>query len=137
MNKNAMTKVFIDGSAGTTGLRIYERLSAREDLQLISLSEEMRKDPAARKDAIHAADAVFLCLPDAAAIEAASGKASNRAGVTMLTRLSVHWAERITATRSWKGLSKRSSEATSGRFSENQPIIAEYLCLSVIFSRQK
>ena len=70
MNKNAMIKVFIDGSAGTTGLRIYERLSAREDLQLISLSEEMRKDPAARKDAIHAADAVFLCLPDAAAIEA-------------------------------------------------------------------
>lgn len=70
MNNNAMTKVFIDGSAGTTGLRIYERLSAREDLQLISLSEEMRKDPAARKDAIHAADAVFLCLPDAAAVEA-------------------------------------------------------------------
>ena len=65
-----MTKIFIDGSAGTTGLRIYERLSAREDLELITLSEENRKDPAARKEAIHAADAVFLCLPDAAAIEA-------------------------------------------------------------------
>ena len=65
-----MTKVFIDGSAGTTGLRIYERLSARKDLELIILSEENRKDPAARKEAIHAADAVFLCLPDAAAIEA-------------------------------------------------------------------
>ena len=65
-----MTKIFIDGSAGTTGLRIYERLSAREDLELITLSEENRKDPSARKEAIHAADAVFLCLPDAAAIEA-------------------------------------------------------------------
>ncbi len=65
-----MTRVFIDGSAGTTGLRIYERLSARKDLELIILSEENRKDPAARKEAIHAADAVFLCLPDAAAVEA-------------------------------------------------------------------
>ena len=65
-----MTKVFIDGSAGTTGLRIYERLSERTDLQLIKLPEETRKDPGARKEAIFAADAVFLCLPDAAAIEA-------------------------------------------------------------------
>lgn len=65
-----MKNVFIDGSAGTTGLRIYERLSARKDLNLIKLPEETRKDPAARKEAIHAADAVFLCLPDAAAVEA-------------------------------------------------------------------
>ncbi len=66
-----MTKVFIDGSAGTTGLRIRERLTAREGLELITLSEELRKDPAARKDAIYAADVAFFCLPDAAAIEAA------------------------------------------------------------------
>ena len=65
-----MTKVFIDGSAGTTGLRIYERLSSRSDLELIRLSEETRKDPTARKDAIRLADAVFLCLPDPAAVEA-------------------------------------------------------------------
>ena len=65
-----MTKVFIDGSAGTTGLRIYERLNARKDLDLIILPDEVRKDPSARKDAIFAADAVFLCLPDAAAVEA-------------------------------------------------------------------
>ncbi len=65
-----MVQVFIDGSAGTTGLRIYERLSSREDIRLIRLPEELRKDPSARRDAIHAADAVFLCLPDAAAIEA-------------------------------------------------------------------
>ena len=66
-----MKKVFIDGSAGTTGLRIYERLSGREDLSLITLSEENRKDPAARKDAIFGADIAFLCLPDDAAKEAA------------------------------------------------------------------
>ncbi len=67
-----MTKVFIDGSAGTTGLRIRERLSGRKDLELIILPEETRKDPAARADALNSAAVSFLCLPDAAAIEAAS-----------------------------------------------------------------
>ena len=65
-----MAKVFIDGSAGTTGLRIYERLESRDDVQLIRLSEENRKDPAARKKAINEADIAFLCLPDEAAREA-------------------------------------------------------------------
>ena len=65
-----MAKVFIDGSAGTTGLRIVERLSSRSDIQLIRIPEELRKDAAARKAAINAADIAFLCLPDAAAIEA-------------------------------------------------------------------
>jgi N-acetyl-gamma-glutamyl-phosphate reductase len=63
-------KVFIDGSAGTTGLRIHERLAERRDLELIILSDELRKDNAARKDAINSADIAFLCLPDAAAREA-------------------------------------------------------------------
>jgi len=67
-----MTKVFIDGSAGTTGLRIRERLSDRKDLSLVILPEEIRKDPAARADALNSAAVSFLCLPDAAAIEAAS-----------------------------------------------------------------
>lgn len=65
-----MTNVFIDGSAGTTGLRIAERLAARRDLNLIRLPEALRKDPAARKEAINSADIVFLCLPDDAAREA-------------------------------------------------------------------
>jgi len=65
-----MTKVFIDGSAGTTGLRIYERIGTRPDLELIRLPEELRKDPASRKEALFASDIAFLCLPDAAAIEA-------------------------------------------------------------------
>ena len=67
-----MTKVFIDGSAGTTGLRIRERLSGRKDLELLILPEETRKDPSARAEALNSADVSFLCLPDAAAVEAAS-----------------------------------------------------------------
>jgi len=65
-----MKKVFIDGSAGTTGLRIRERLSERSDLELVILPEEIRKDPEARRAALNDADVAFLCLPDAAAIEA-------------------------------------------------------------------
>ncbi len=65
-----MVKVFIDGKAGTTGLRIFERLQKRDDVKIVSLSENSRKDPAARKEAINGADVVFLCLPDDAAREA-------------------------------------------------------------------
>ena len=67
-----MKKVFIDGSAGTTGLRIRERLSSRADLELVVLPDEVRKDVAARRDALNSCDVAFLCLPDAAAIEAVS-----------------------------------------------------------------
>ena len=65
-----MKKVFIDGSAGTTGLRIKDRLACRSDIELITLTEELRKDAAARRAALNEADVAFLCLPDAAAIEA-------------------------------------------------------------------
>ena len=67
-----MKKVFIDGSAGTTGLRIYERLAKRDDIELIGLDEAERKDPAARKKAINESDITFLCLPDDAARESVS-----------------------------------------------------------------
>lgn len=67
-----MTRVFIDGSAGTTGLRIGERLASRADIELISLPGELRKDRAAREEAINSADVAFFCLPDEAAIEAAA-----------------------------------------------------------------
>ena len=65
-----MKRVFIDGSAGTTGLRIRERLSSRTDLEPVVLPEELRKDVSARRDALNSADVAFLCLPDAAAVEA-------------------------------------------------------------------
>ena len=67
-----MKKVFIDGSAGTTGLRIYERLENRKDIELLKLSEENRKDKNARKEAINSSDIAFLCLPDDAARESVS-----------------------------------------------------------------
>ena len=65
-----MKRVFIDGSAGTTGLRIRERLASRRDLELVILPEETRKDVEARRAALNGADVAFLCLPDAAAVEA-------------------------------------------------------------------
>ena len=64
-----MKKIFVDGSAGTTGLRIFERLGKRDDIELITISDELRKDINARKAAIESADAAFLCLPDDAARE--------------------------------------------------------------------
>ena len=67
-----MKRVFIDGSAGTTGLRIHSRLAARPDIELLALPEALRKDPAARRDVLNAADVAVLCLPDAAAREAVS-----------------------------------------------------------------
>ena len=63
-------KVYIDGKDGTTGLQIYDRLSVRTDIDLLLIDEARRKDPAERKKLMDAADIVFLCLPDAAAIEA-------------------------------------------------------------------
>ena len=67
---NQKKKIFIDGRAGTTGLRIYERLECRDDIELILLSEDDRKNPDKRKEALNACDVAFLCLPDAAAKEA-------------------------------------------------------------------
>ena len=67
-----MYNVFVDGSAGTTGLKIVDRLSNRKDINLIILPDEIRKDTLARKEALNSCDVAFLCLPDAAAIEAVS-----------------------------------------------------------------
>ena len=64
-------KVYIDGKDGTTGLQIYDRLAARDDIGLLLIDEAKRKDPGERKRLMAEADIVFLCLPDAAAITAA------------------------------------------------------------------
>ena len=65
-------KVYIDGKEGTTGLQIYERLGKRDDIELLLIDDEKRKDLTERKKLLNAADLAFLCLPDAAAIEAVS-----------------------------------------------------------------
>ena len=90
-----MIKVFIDGSAGTTGLRIYERIEALDGIKIIKLSEEKRKDPLYRKEAINESDFSFLCLPDDAAREAvASVENPNTAIIDTSTahRVSGGWA---------------------------------------------
>ena len=90
-----MTKVFIDGSAGTTGLRIADRLAGRRDLELIRLPEELRKDTNARKEALFAADIAFLCLPDQAAREAvalAEGSSVKIIDTSTAHRVSEGWA---------------------------------------------
>ena len=90
-----MTKVFIDGSAGTTGLRIADRLASRTDLELIRLPEELRKDAAARKEALFAADIAFLCLPDKAAVEAvalAQGSGVKIIDTSTAHRVNPQWA---------------------------------------------
>ena len=63
-------KIFVDGQEGTTGLRIHEYLAAREDIQVLKIDPDKRKDVAARKTLLNAADVAFLCLPDAASREA-------------------------------------------------------------------
>lgn len=67
-----MTKVFIDGSEGTTGLRIFERFEARDDVQIMKINPDLRKDPEERARMIDSSDITFLCLPDAAARESVS-----------------------------------------------------------------
>ena len=67
-----MKKVFIDGKAGTTGLRIEERLSGRDDIEIVTIPEELRKDASAKKEILNSVDVAFLCLPDAASIESVS-----------------------------------------------------------------
>jgi len=88
-------KVYIDGSAGTTGLRIQDRLSAREDIELSVLPYEDRRDTEKRRAATAEADLTILCLPDDAAIEAAAwAKGENTKVVDASTahRVNENWA---------------------------------------------
>lgn len=87
------TKIFIDGSEGTTGLRIYERFEKRDDIELLTISSELRKDINERKKLINASDITFLCLPDAAAREA----------VTLIENENVRIIDTSTAHRTEEG----------------------------------
>ena len=66
-----LPKVFIDGRTGTTGLSIYEWMEGREDVEVLTLPLELRRDSDSRKERISESDVTILCLPDAASIEAA------------------------------------------------------------------
>ena len=83
-----LTKVFIDGGEGTTGLRLHERLSAREDIQLLTIDPDLRKDENERAALSNAADIVFLCLPDDAARSAVAG--ITNPGVTVIDASTAH-----------------------------------------------
>jgi len=86
-------KVFIDGSEGTTGLRIYERFEERDDIELLKIDPELRKDPSERAKMINSSDITFLCLPDAASIES----------VSLVTNESVKIIDTSTAHRTLEG----------------------------------
>jgi N-acetyl-gamma-glutamyl-phosphate reductase len=83
-------KVFIDGRHGTTGLKIDERLSGRDEIEILTIPEEQRKDPAVKAEYINAADVVFLCLPDAASKESVSLLAEGNTRTRFLDASTAH-----------------------------------------------
>lgn len=88
-------KIFVDGAVGTTGLEIGDRLAGRPEIELIALPEDRRKDPAARGDALNAADFVILCLPDDAAREAVAlleGSSTRIIDASTAHRIAPGWA---------------------------------------------
>lgn len=83
-------KVFIDGRHGTTGLKIDERLAGREEIEVLSIPEDKRKDPAVKAEYINSADVVFLCLPDAASKESVSLLAAGNTKTRFLDASTAH-----------------------------------------------
>ncbi|MCF0260169.1 MAG: N-acetyl-gamma-glutamyl-phosphate reductase [Erysipelotrichaceae bacterium] len=87
----AKPKIYIDGQAGTTGLQIVSRISRRDDLELLLLEDDQRHNEEARKQMMDQADLIFLCLPDAAAIEAAGWIAPDKKVIDTSTAHRTVW----------------------------------------------
>ena len=123
------TKVFIDGSEGTTGLRIHERLDNRDDIELLTIAPELRKDPAERSRLINSSDITFLCLPDSAAREA----------VALVTNPNVRIIDTSTALRLAGLMVSRSFPLSTARLLElasaSLILAAMHLALSHSFTR--
>ena len=102
-------KIYIDGQAGTTALRIREWLTGRDDIEVITLPEELRKDADARKQALRDATIVLLCLPDDAAKDAAASFSRRLPAATRSGRAATH------PRRARASSSGRSSEASRRR----------------------
>ena len=105
----AKPKIYIDGKEGTTGLQIYDRLAKREDIELLLIDEAKRKDTEERRKLIHAADIVFLCLPDAAAVEAVA--LAEGSGARIIDASTAH---RRTAWRNFQRSTARRSKHPAG-----------------------
>ena len=104
-----MTRIFIDGKAGTTGLKIFSRFQNRPELELIQIDEDKRKDPAERAKCINNSDITFLCLPDPAAIEAVALVTNPK--VKLIDTSTAPCRTGPTAFRSWHPPSERRSQA--------------------------
>lgn len=112
-------KVFIDGKEGTTGLKIYERFAKRSDIEILLIDEEKRKDPEERAKMINASDFTFLCLPDAAAVEAVKLCANPRTRIldaSTAHRTNPEWAYGFPELSSehWAKIEKSSRVAVPG-----------------------
>ncbi|MBO9574531.1 MAG: N-acetyl-gamma-glutamyl-phosphate reductase [Sphingobium sp.] len=118
-----MTKIFIDGAAGTTGIQIRDRLAGRKDFALIELDDTSRKDDKARAEAINAADIVVLCLPDDAA----------RAAVQMIANETTRVIDASTAHRTAEGWVYGLPEVSGHQAVSNARFVSNPGCYSTGF----
>lgn len=118
-----MNKIFIDGQVGTTGLQIHERLSDRQDIEILSISDKNRKDPTVKHAIICEADIVILCLPDDAARETASLASDTSARIldaSTAHRILPDWVYGLPTHEKSETKNKRGNESVKSRLLSNR-----------------